>query len=640
MNNRQKLVQQQFLNNEEAVIKRLKTVYNQALKDITEQSRKFQADINELQVLIDFEEDEAKRATLKSMQQSKIYQKQYQDALKKQINSILDTMQVEEFKTVDEYLKKCYEEGFIGTMYDLQGQGIPLCMPLDQEAMVRAVQTDSKISQGLYTRLGEDVDLLKRKITAQVSRGISTGMTWQQVAKQLSNYTKIGYNNAVRIARTEGHRVQVQSAMDACYNAKDMGADVVKQWDAALDKRTRASHAKVDGEIRELDEPFSNGLMFPSDPNGGASEVVNCRCALLQRARWALDDEELETLKKRAEYYGLDKTKNFDDYKEKYLKAVEDWIPKKTSAMKRDPAKWKERFEGAKKAEKTSNVVNGKNLVGEIDYNDSNFNYDIEKAMNVQGFDGLPKVVSNEEFEEALKKSNIYGERIYSASTQEILDAYRNELYTGKWYVDCSEGGSKYGQGMYCSARFENGKYIIPHDNKIGWEMMGYQDNSEKRGNFFHYVEGITLEPDAKILTLYSDTTDVINRYSYEYAKKNASSEETKKMIQELIDLEEEIAIKSNTNFTSSVDWDEIDKLYDRRNEIYENEAYMNEISPLTSKAYELSKGKDSSVLAIEMGYDAINAQGRGEGGSYTVILNRTKVIFRKGGSRLGNNPI
>ena len=51
------------------------------------------------------------------------------------------------------------------------------------------------------------------------------------------------------------------------------------------------SHQKVDGEIRELDEPFSNGLMFPGDPAGGAAEVVNCRCALLQRARWALDDE-------------------------------------------------------------------------------------------------------------------------------------------------------------------------------------------------------------------------------------------------------------------------------------------------------------------------------------------------------------
>ena len=323
MNKRQKLVQQQFLDNEEAVIKRLKAVYNQSLKDITEQSKKFQAEIMQLQALIDEEADEATKATLKSMQQSKIYQKQYQDALKKQINGILDTMQVEEFKTVDEYLKKCYEDGFIGTMYDLQGQGIPMCMPLDQEAMVRAVQTDSKISQGLYQRLGEDVDLLKRKITAQVSRGIATGMTFQQVAQQLEAYTNIGYNNAVRIARTEGHRIQVQSTMDACYKAKDIGADVVKQWDSALDKRTRESHAKVDGEIRELDKPFSNGLMFPGDPHGGAAEVVNCRCALLQRAKWALDDKELETLKERAAYYGLDKTDNFNDYKKKYLKASE-----------------------------------------------------------------------------------------------------------------------------------------------------------------------------------------------------------------------------------------------------------------------------------------------------------------------------
>ena len=324
MNKRQKIVQQQFLNNEEAVIKRLKEVYNQSLKDVTEQSRKFQIEIMQLQALIDEEADETTKTTLKSMQQSKIYQKQYQDALKKQINSILDNMQVEEFKTVDEYLKKCYEEGFIGTMYDLQGQGIPLCFPIDQEALVRAVQTDSKISQGLYSRLGEDVDVLKKKITAQVSRGISTGMSWQQVAQQLSNYSNIGYNNAVRIARTEGHRVQVQSAMDACYKAKDMGADVVKQWDASLDKRTRDSHAKVDGEIRELDKPFSNGLMFPSDPNGDASEVVNCRCALLQRAKWALDKDELKTLQERAAYYGLDKTDNFNDYKSKYLKAAEE----------------------------------------------------------------------------------------------------------------------------------------------------------------------------------------------------------------------------------------------------------------------------------------------------------------------------
>ena len=330
MNKRQKLVQKQFLNNEEAVIKRLKQVYNQAQKDIEKKAKALQDDINRLDTLAKLSVDADEKEKLLSMKQSKIYQKQYQDAMKTQIGSILDNMQVEEFKTASEYLQKCYEDGFIGTMYDLQGQGIPLCFPLDQEAMVRAVQLDSKISQGLYSRLGEDVALLKKKITAQVSRGIATGMSFQQVAQQLAGYTNIGYNNAIRIARTEGHRIQVQGTMDACYKAKDKGADIVKQWDSTLDDRTRESHQAVDGEIRELDKPFSNGLMFPGDPSGGAAEVINCRCALLQRARWALDDgftkmnnitKEIETFDSPQDYAEFKKG-FFSDENTKYMNYV------------------------------------------------------------------------------------------------------------------------------------------------------------------------------------------------------------------------------------------------------------------------------------------------------------------------------
>ena len=342
MNKRQKIVQEQFIDDEEKVINRLKSVYTQSQKDINGKIANLDTSIGQLQKALagigdddigdlarallgskkQFTPDEA-RETLQSMLQSKVYQKKYQTALQSQVGGILDKMHDKEFKLVSDYLNECYENGFIGTMFDLQGQGIPMCFPLDQEAMVRAVQLDSKISKGLYSRLGEDVALLKKKITAQVSRGISTGMSYQQVAQQLAGYTNIGFNNAVRIARTEGHRVQVQSGMDACYKAKEKGADVVKQWDAALDARTRDSHAMVDGEIRELDKPFSNGLMFPGDPSGGAAEVVNCRCALLQRARWALDEEELAELQRRAQYFGLDKADTFDEYKKKYLKAAE-----------------------------------------------------------------------------------------------------------------------------------------------------------------------------------------------------------------------------------------------------------------------------------------------------------------------------
>lgn len=37
---------------------------------------------------------------------------------------------------------------------------------------------------------------------------------------------------------------------------------------------------------------------------------------------------------------------------------------------------------------------------------------------------------------------------------------------------------------------------------------------------------------------------------------------------------------------------------------------------------------KNSGGLVTEMGYDIIRAEGHGESGSYSVILNRTKVIF------------
>ena len=323
MKYREKIVQIEFLDDEERVIRRLQAVYNQSLKDITQKANALQEEIYKIQDKYNSVEDEQERETLKSMERSKVYQKQYQDSLKTQVNSILDKMHQKEFKTVNEYLNECYDKSFTGNMYVLHGEGIPLIVPIDQEKVARAVQINSKISKGLYSRLGEDVDLLKRKITAQISRGVATGMSYSQMAQQLAGYTKTGYNNAVRITRTEGHRIQQESTMDACYAARERGADVVKQWDATMDANTRESHQMVDGEIRALDEKFSNGLMYPGDPSGGAAEVINCRCVLLQRAKWALDQKELDRLKERASFYGLDKTKSFDEFNRKYIGTVE-----------------------------------------------------------------------------------------------------------------------------------------------------------------------------------------------------------------------------------------------------------------------------------------------------------------------------
>lgn len=332
MNKWQIEVQQSLLDSEEAAIKELEKQYAAALKDINDKVKLFQADIDLLdQALSQDGLDDATKALLQSQKRSKVYQQNYQKALKGQVSGILDKMHGDNYATIEKYLKGCYETGFIGTMYDIAGQNIPLVVPIDQAAVVKAILTDSKVSNGLYNALGVDVAKLKKTITQEISRGIASGLTYRDIARNISNVSGAPLSRAKTIARTEGHRIQQTSARDAQYSAKAKGADVVKQWDASLDGRTRESHRRVDGEIKELDEEFSNGLMFPGDPSGGAAEVVNCRCVALTRARWALDEEELNTLKDRAAYYGLDKTKNFEEYKEKYLTAAD-----KVAAQKAD----------------------------------------------------------------------------------------------------------------------------------------------------------------------------------------------------------------------------------------------------------------------------------------------------------------
>lgn len=320
MNKRQKQVQKQFLDNETQTLDELKKVYNQALESINK-------NIEDLMARAD-----ADTATV-------VYQLEYQKALKTQINGILDDMNSKQFTTVADYLNQSYEDGFIGTMYDLHGQGVPLLLPIDQEQVVQAVQLDSKISDGLYTAMGENVSKLKKDISSQVSRGIATGMSYQQVAQQISMRmvgTKYKTGGALArsmtIARTEGHRIQCQAGMDALHKAKDKGADVVKQWDSTLDGRTRESHRAVDREIKELNEKFSNGLMFPGDPSGPAAEVCNCRCALLQRARSALKTPFSKWDSQNRELIDFSGEEEYNTFKEKYFNSLKKINASKQSA--------------------------------------------------------------------------------------------------------------------------------------------------------------------------------------------------------------------------------------------------------------------------------------------------------------------
>ena len=294
MNKRQKQVQQSLLNSELEVIKELEKSYQKAIDDINRVITSLLArkDTENLQAII--------------------YQVKYQNALKKELEAFLNVLHTRNYTLIDNYLKDCYINSHIGTLFDLQGQGIPLILPLDQEQMISAITLNSKLSAPLYNALGYNVDYLKTNVRMEISRGIAQSLSYQEIARNIKNTTNVDYNKTLRIAKTEGHRIQCESAYNVQVRAKEKGADIVKQWDSTLDSRTRESHQKLDGEIVEVNKKFSNGLLYPGDSNGIASEVVNCRCALLQRAKWALSDEEFTKMNGKTNE--LQHFESVDDY--------------------------------------------------------------------------------------------------------------------------------------------------------------------------------------------------------------------------------------------------------------------------------------------------------------------------------------
>ncbi len=304
MNKRQKEVIQAQLDSEKAVLEQLEKHYTRALNDIDKKIRILQSD---------------------ELTQSRIYRLEYQKALKEQVKGVLEKLHSDEYTTIQQFLSASYTDAFVGTAYDLFGQGVPLIMPIDPEEAVKAVLTDSKINGSLYESLGVDVNKLKKTISSEISRGIAGGMSYHEIARNIGSTAKAPMARAKTIVQTESHRIQQAARHNARVTAKSKGADIVKQWNSTLDGGTRDTHRKLDGQIRELDEPFEVGgmkAMYPGD-FGDPAEDCNCRCEALQRARWALGEAELETLKERAKYFGLDKTKDFESFKTKYLKAAE-----------------------------------------------------------------------------------------------------------------------------------------------------------------------------------------------------------------------------------------------------------------------------------------------------------------------------
>lgn len=126
-----------------------------------------------------------------------------------------------------------------------------------------------------------DKAYIYNELRREFAVGLLKGESIPKLAKRIQKSLNSSMNRAILIARTENTRVQNQSREEVFKNATEKGIKLKKQWISAGDKRVRSSHQRLNGEIVNMNESFSNNCEYPGDPNGGASEVCNCRCTFV-----------------------------------------------------------------------------------------------------------------------------------------------------------------------------------------------------------------------------------------------------------------------------------------------------------------------------------------------------------------------
>lgn len=221
---------------------------------------------------------------------------------KRRLEKALSGLEKQYMTTVNEPLVSAMNLG-----YDLQTQVI-FDKP-SRDALVAAKQTDAKgRAAALEARGIETFENVSKTTTDRVMKivqqGIANGASVDDVATAIMDSSEMFEpSRAMTIARTEmltavslGQASMMELAAKAIPGLK-------KSWITSQDEDVRQSHRDLNGEIREHDEKFSNGLMYPRDPDGEAGDTINCRCVLVTLAPEDLEDyrAELEALKETAE---------------------------------------------------------------------------------------------------------------------------------------------------------------------------------------------------------------------------------------------------------------------------------------------------------------------------------------------------
>lgn len=177
-------------------------------------------------------------------------------------------------------VKDAYEESFYHYGYAIaRDADVDINFGLlNRDTVASLINEPSVAGTSLLETLGAARYKMLLNERRAITQGLILGESYPKMARRITDEFNKSYNDAIRIARTEGARAAGEGQADSYDRAEELGIDLDRLWVATLDGRTRDAHGTLDGMSADKEGYFHyKGLK--SRHIGGWGEAamdVNC----------------------------------------------------------------------------------------------------------------------------------------------------------------------------------------------------------------------------------------------------------------------------------------------------------------------------------------------------------------------------
>lgn len=242
--------------------------------------------------------------------------------MEKDILSKLDPAIKANIKTIKKLLPEQFQESFFHYAWAIDNAtGLRLSWgQVNTNALLQAFDiTNPKNIEIINALKNYDLES-KKKIRSALLNGLTSGKSYDQMARDLKKQLDKVFSSALRIVRTEGQSSINAGQALAYLRAKENGVNGSEVWSSTKDPKTRYTHRNADGKKKGDDGFFNVGgekALYPLDPNLSAKERIHCRCTL----RFEIEGYEPQLMRTREE--GILPYQNFMEYSKQYHP---DWL--------------------------------------------------------------------------------------------------------------------------------------------------------------------------------------------------------------------------------------------------------------------------------------------------------------------------